>query len=212
MYVLSCSVVWLFGAPWTVACQAPLPIESSRQEYWSRLPFPTPGNLPYSRESSWPRIKPASLVSPALAGGFFTTNATWEVPCYTSKIKYSIFKAVLFLGTSLKHRMSLYWECDIPERHKISSLLLSFLILDPILLSQIEQWLVTSQFTESDNESKPHTVQIYVFLSVWELLSSHSKPMGSFQQTIFQSSLYTFQVRGPNLLSTGKCPIWYYSL
>jgi len=42
-------------------------MEYSGQEYWNGLPFPTPGNL------SYPRIKPVSLVSPALAGGFFTT-------------------------------------------------------------------------------------------------------------------------------------------
>ena len=51
--------------PWTVAHQAPLSMEFSRQEYWSGLPFPSPGHLPK------PGIKPASLVSPALAGGFF---------------------------------------------------------------------------------------------------------------------------------------------
>ena len=53
----------LFVTLWTVACQAPLLMEFSRQKYWSRLPFP-PGDLPY------PGIKPAS---PVLAGGFFTT-------------------------------------------------------------------------------------------------------------------------------------------
>ena len=42
----------------------------SRQEYWSGLPCPSPGDLPD------PRIEPASLMSPALAGGFFTTSAT----------------------------------------------------------------------------------------------------------------------------------------
>ena len=41
--------------PWTVACQAPLSMEFSRQEYWSGLPFPPPGNLPD------PWIKPESL-------------------------------------------------------------------------------------------------------------------------------------------------------
>ena len=46
---------------------APLSMESSRQQYWSGLPFPTPGDLPN------PGIEPASLTSPALAGGFFTT-------------------------------------------------------------------------------------------------------------------------------------------
>ena len=45
----------------------------SRQEYWSGLPCPPPGDLPY------PRIEHMSLMSPALAGRFFTTRATWEV-------------------------------------------------------------------------------------------------------------------------------------
>ena len=50
----------------------PLPMEFSRQEYWSRGPFPPPGDVPN------PGIKPASLASLALAGGLFTTHATWE--------------------------------------------------------------------------------------------------------------------------------------
>ena len=53
--------------PWTVAHQAPLSMEFSGQEYWSGLPFPSPGDLPN------PGIVPAPLASPALAGGFFTT-------------------------------------------------------------------------------------------------------------------------------------------
>ena len=44
----------------------------SRQKHWSALPFPPPGDLPS------PGIEPASLSSPALAGRFFTTSATWE--------------------------------------------------------------------------------------------------------------------------------------
>ena len=55
-----------------VARQAPLSMGFPRQEYWSGLPCPPPGDLPD------PGIKPASLVSPALAGGFFTTSAPWE--------------------------------------------------------------------------------------------------------------------------------------
>ena len=58
------SPVQLFVTPWTVAHQAPLSMGFSRQEYWSGLPFPPPGDLPD------PGIKPASLTSPALAGGF----------------------------------------------------------------------------------------------------------------------------------------------
>ena len=61
------SHVQLFATSWTVAYQAPLFIEFSRQEYWIRLPFPPPVDLPGSA------IKPMSLASPALASRFFTT-------------------------------------------------------------------------------------------------------------------------------------------
>ena len=57
-----------FVTPWTIACQAPLTIRFSRQEYWSGLPYPPPGDLPYLG------IENKSLASPALAGGFFTTE------------------------------------------------------------------------------------------------------------------------------------------
>ena len=53
---------------WTVACQAPLSVGFSRQEYWSGVPFPLSGDLPN------PGIKSISLESPALVGGFFTTE------------------------------------------------------------------------------------------------------------------------------------------
>ena len=56
------SHVQLFVTPWTVACQASLFMGFSRQEYWSGLPYPPPGDLPN------PGIEPASLMSPALAG------------------------------------------------------------------------------------------------------------------------------------------------
>ena len=60
--------------PGTAAHQAPLFMEFSRQEYWSRLPFPSPGYLPD------PGIKPMSFASRALAGGFFTTSSICETP------------------------------------------------------------------------------------------------------------------------------------
>ena len=56
-----------FVTPWTVARQAPLPMEFSRQEDQSRLPFPAPWDLPD------PGIEPLSPVSPVLVGSFFTT-------------------------------------------------------------------------------------------------------------------------------------------
>ena len=58
--VKSLSRVWLFATPWTVAYQAPLSTEFSRQEHWSGLPFPSPGDLAH------PGIEPGS---PALQAG-----------------------------------------------------------------------------------------------------------------------------------------------
>ena len=74
MKVKSLSRVRLLATPWTAAYQAPPSMGFSRQEYWSGLPCPPPGDLPD------PGIKPASIMSPALEGGFFTTRATWEAP------------------------------------------------------------------------------------------------------------------------------------
>ena len=56
-----------FVTPWTVARQAPLSMEFSRQEYWRGLPFPSPGDLPD------PVIETMSPASSAMAGGFFPT-------------------------------------------------------------------------------------------------------------------------------------------
>ena len=72
--MLNCfSHVQLFVILWTVAHQAPLFMEFSRQEYWSELLCLPPRNLPD------PGIKPMFLKSPALAVRFFTSNTTWEV-------------------------------------------------------------------------------------------------------------------------------------
>ena len=66
------SNVQRFMIPLTVVHQAPLSVEFFQQEFWSALSFPTPGHPPD------PGIEPTSPVSPALAGGFFTTSATWD--------------------------------------------------------------------------------------------------------------------------------------
>ena len=73
--LVSLSCVQLFVAPWNVACQAPLSMEFSKQEYWSGLPFPPPRGLPD------PGLKPTSLKSPALAGRLFITE-----PPHTARI------------------------------------------------------------------------------------------------------------------------------
>ena len=56
-------------APRAIPQQSPLSMEFPKQEYWGKLPFPAPGNLPD------PEIEPTSLASPALAGGFFTITS-----------------------------------------------------------------------------------------------------------------------------------------
>ena len=58
---------WLFETPWTKIHQTPMSMEFSKQEYWSGVPFPSP------RDLSNLRVKPTSLASSALEGGFFTT-------------------------------------------------------------------------------------------------------------------------------------------
>ena len=70
------SCVLLFATLWIAACQAPLPMGFSRQEYWSGLPCPPPGDLPD------PGLEPSSLESSALAGGYFTTVSPGKPPNY----------------------------------------------------------------------------------------------------------------------------------
>ena len=78
--MLSCSVMSDSVTPWTVACQASLSMEFSRQEYWSGLPCPPPGDLPN------PGIKHRST---HIAGGFFTIWATREAS--KDPIKVQVF-------------------------------------------------------------------------------------------------------------------------
>ena len=73
----------LFATPWTVVLQALLSLGFSRQEYWSGLPFPAPGDLPN------PGTEPVSPVSPALAGQVFTTEPPGKplhIYSFTNKI------------------------------------------------------------------------------------------------------------------------------
>ena len=72
--------VSVFKILWTVARQAPLSMGFSRQEHWSGLPFPSPGDPPD------PEMEP---VSPALAGRFFTISAIWEEALFYMRRLYS---------------------------------------------------------------------------------------------------------------------------
>ena len=96
------SHVRLFVTPRTVA---PLSMEFSRQEYWSRLPFPTPGDLPH------PEIEPESLASPSLAGGFFTASATWEAPLLFKALSIAALRMVhITVATSIHPPQGSLWN------------------------------------------------------------------------------------------------------
>ena len=98
---------------WTVARQAPLPMEFPRQEYWSGLPCPSPGNLPD------PGIELESFKCPALTGRFFTTSATWEVyMCLCECCSYLILLLSLLLAHHLKTHFCLisWFNCYLRFR------------------------------------------------------------------------------------------------
>ena len=91
-----CSVVWLFATPWNVAYKAPLPMEFSRQEYWRRVPFPSPGDPPN------PGIKLTSLGLLPIQEWFFTTSISWR--CYETEA--SSRASLGGSACSLSHRLS----------------------------------------------------------------------------------------------------------
>ena len=83
--MLSCfSRVQLFETLRTIAHQAPLSMGFSRQEYWSGLQCPPPEDLLN------PGFEPMSVMSPALAGEFFTTNTSWEAPSSCTSPHHSL--------------------------------------------------------------------------------------------------------------------------
>ena len=78
MYMLfHFSCVQLFASPWTVGHQAPLSMEFSRQEYWSALSLPLPGNLPE------PEIQLVSAVFPSLQADSLTADPQGKPPLYS---------------------------------------------------------------------------------------------------------------------------------
>ena len=80
----------LFAILWTVARQAPLSMGFSRQEYWSGLSCPSPGDLPH------PGMEPASLKSPALADRYSTNSTTWEAPPLLLNIAILTLPSLIF--------------------------------------------------------------------------------------------------------------------
>ena len=82
VYACVCSIMSNSVMPWTVACQSPLSVGFSRQEYGNGLSFPIPGDLPH------PGIKHVSL---ALSGRFFTTEPPEKSLDWRMSIKSSLY-------------------------------------------------------------------------------------------------------------------------
>ena len=101
------SRVQLFATSWTIAHQVPLSMGFSREEDWSELPFPPPGYLPNSGND------PVSLASPALAGGFFTTEPPGKPNLVLSHPTYQNSQQ---LHTT--HMPTLLWSCAPCHPHR----------------------------------------------------------------------------------------------
>ena len=132
-----CVCSQLFATPWTIAHQTPLSMGYNRQQYQSGLPFPSLGDLPD------PGIEPASLASPALAGGFFTTNATCKAQA-------------LFQGYKLVQPLrSTVWKFKFLKRLKIE------LPYDPEILLLSKAWKEMKSDPEG-RSARPGSFQLHL--------------------------------------------------
>ena len=114
--VPSCfSRVCLFATLWTLACQVPLSMGLSKQEYWRSLAM-------ISRDLPEPGIKPTSLISPALTGIFVTTSATWEAHLTHKEIKYREVKCLfpgLMSGKAKDWQRIWIWKFSLWSFHHV---------------------------------------------------------------------------------------------
>ena len=124
------SCLQLFEAPWSVVHRTLLCMGFPRGEYCSGLPCPPPGDLPN------PPTEPGSFMSPALAGRFFTTRATWQ----TQEVHYiqfsSVIQSCLTLCDPMNCSMSgLPVHCQLPDFTQTHVHLVRDAIQPPRLLS-----------------------------------------------------------------------------
>ena len=136
---------------WSVACQTPLSVGFSRQEYWSRLPCPPPENL------SDPGMETASLTYPALAGGFFTTSITWETLMLSGPLlKSAEHRIQAILPSPLAHfkdEVRFHWGLfqkrilQILEHFQFPAYR-SMSIFPPLLAGKWQKWCMNLNLTE----------------------------------------------------------------
>ena len=96
--------VWLFATPWPVACQAPLSIEFSRQEYWSGLPFSSLGDLPK------PEVEPGSPTLPAKALATHSSILAWKIPWTEEPGRLQSIRVRYDWATSLSLFTFMHWR------------------------------------------------------------------------------------------------------
>ena len=105
-YPLSYSCcIWLFATLGIVTRQAPLSMGFSKQEYWSGLPCPSPGDLPN------PGTEPASLMSSTLADGFFITSPTWEAQVTVLFHKLDTISKKYLTGNAYQSHLWNFFKC-----------------------------------------------------------------------------------------------------
>ena len=143
------SCVWLFATPWTVACQAPLSMGLSRQECWSGVP----GDLLN------PGIKLGSLVSPALAGRFFTISATWKAQILGNKCQLLCFMLcylhVCYMDCFIGSTLLWYWK-----RHGMSLALIKMDLPACCLQLLLNALSSTAKASFNDSNSWNHQIPV----------------------------------------------------
>ena len=148
---LSFSRIWLFVTPWTVAHQAPLSMGFSRQEYWSGLPFPSPGDLPD------PGIKPRS---PTLQADAVTSEPRW-LRCPMLQPNWcGIVSSLLTPYCSCWHFWAFHFQLNKPLALKpfIKPVLTSLLAWNSrqlfIQFMFTEHWSCTRSWAQSHRENR----------------------------------------------------------
>ena len=139
---------WLFVILWTVAHQASLSVGFSRQEYWSGLPFPPPGDLPNSR------IEPA-FQSQATAHGFFTNSTIWEIldermdrSNLLSSSAWILYDGFIYFSLSFSNTLI---KCEREAEVKILCFSFQPLLYKQNQWTQLTEWLDENRFCGTVN-------------------------------------------------------------
>ena len=170
------SCVLLFETPWTVPHLAPLSMGFSGQEYWSGLPCPPPGDLPD------PGIELMPLRSPALAGGIFTTSATWKSLLYVHICIYVGLPWWLSIKeSSCKARTTRHMGCllDWKDPLEVAWQLQHSCLENP--MDRGDWWATVHEATKSQTQLKWLSMNSCMYVCVCAYIYTHSHESASQQ-------------------------------